>query len=172
MNLLIEVNTRLDKYKKSLIETPHKADVIQKEIDFLNKIKEDFIEIKENLTDFHDLVFYPTLGDEPRIEDLQEIRRKFKEKYPSFDSTVLKNSTKELNVELLLDYLAKIFMNITSKKTYFESKNDQKKVKECENEQYQIMFIMNQVAFLIHLVQVCKFSLEYSFHIELMKMFV
>lgn len=172
MNLLIEVNQRLEKYKISLEKTPEKRDVIQKEIDFLTKIKDDFIEIKDCFIDFHDLVFYPELDGQPRYEDLQDIRRKFKEKHPNFDSTVLKNSTKELNIELVLDGLAKIFNNISAKKAYFEAQNNEKRVKECEEEQYLVMFILNQVAFLIHLVQVCKFSLEYSFHIELMKLFL
>jgi hypothetical protein len=172
MNLLIEVNTRLEKYKLSLEKTPEKKDIIQKEIDFLMKIKNDFIELKDDLINFHDLVFLADFEGKPRYDDLQDIRRKFKDKYPNFDSTVLKNSTKELNIELLLDHLTQLFNKISANKAYFETQNNEKRVKECEKEQYSILFIMNQVAFLIHLVQVCKFSLEYSFHIELMNMFL
>ena len=172
MNLLFEVNTRLEKYKLSLDKNPEKKEQIQKEIDFLTKIKNDFIEIKEDLINFHDLVFLQTLGDEPRYDDLQDIRRKFKEKHPKFDSTVLRNSTNELNIESILDHLTKIFNNISAKKAYFETQNNEKRVKECEQEQYSVLYIINQVAFLIHLVQVCKFSLEYSFHIELMNLFL
>jgi len=107
MNLLIEVNQRLEKYKISLEKTPEKRDVIQKEIDFLTKIKEDFIEVKDCFVNFHDLVFYPNTESEYRFEDLQKIQVDFVKKYPEFDSSLLRIVDNTLDFNKTIELLAK-----------------------------------------------------------------
>lgn len=172
MNLLIEVNQRLEKYRISLEKTPEKREVIQKEIDFLTKIKEDFIEIKEDLINFHDLVFLPNLNSESRFEDLQGLQVDFVKKYPDFDSSLLRIVTQKLDYKATLELLTNIYNDLRRKKEYFTSQNNEKKVKETEIQLNELSFIFNQFALMINLVQVCKYALDFGFHIELMKLFL
>lgn len=172
MNLLIEVNTRLEKYRISLEKTPEKRDVIQKEIDFLTKIKDDFIEIKEDLINFHDLVFLPNLESEPRFEDLQKIQVDFMKKNPEFNSSLLRLVTNTLNYDQTIKYLACFYKNSKRKLEYFKQQNNENKVKEAEKEINELTFIFTQLSLMINLVQVCKFALDFGFHIELMKLFL
>jgi len=171
MNLLFEVNSRLDKYKVSLIETPNKADIIQKEIDFLMKIKNDFIEIKDSMIDFRNLVFYPDI-DKPVFEDLQGVELKLKDKYPNFDPSALRNKAHTIDIIRCMETLVELNRKTKSKKEYFLMQNNSLKVKECENDEKMQFFLLNQFSTMIHLVQICKFSLEFSFHIELIKLFL
>lgn len=172
MNLLIEVNNRLKKYKESLEKRPEKRDVIQKEIDFLTKIKDDFIEIKDDLINFHDLVFFPDLHSEGKHEDLQKIQLDFVRKYPEFDSSLLRIKENTLDFNQTIEHLTTLYSNAKRKKEYFESQKNENKVKEAEKEMENLAFIFNQLSIMINLIYVCKFSLDYGFHIQLMKMFL
>ena len=157
MTIQEEIKHRIQKYKDSLEKTPQKKELIQNEIDFLNKIRvltepqtQTLNEIRDILLDLQEISNV--------IPDFYETKHKIESQFPDFDCEFFSLHVKNLSIHDIFVNLIELNKNCSKNIEYWQEKQNQTIVKKYEKEREILGMLTIQINTLSHFVMYENFK--------------